>query len=298
MPNKIKIFFGFLALITLFSVYSIFNSLSSRSASFAVIGSEKPLSGLDIDADHDGLTNREESYWNTDFQNPDTDEDGFLDGEEVASGHDPLKPGPKDLLVNSQNLTEKIQNLVVGGLYSNDLKPNNKKFDSSIGNISAVIVDDFYQSHSFKKPKIVLVDNSKENQESYLKNATQIIKQLLWAPSDNVGPQATGEQYIVLLSGFKDNFKDTYQDLTKMSVPKNWQEIHYDLLDIINRSLVDYEFLGFYQSDPYRAYIALEDIKNIDGDTKNLLKRVSSNIAKNNLILDDNFYKLLNQLYK
>ncbi len=298
MPNKIKIFFGFLALAALFSVYSVFNSLDGKSAPFAAIDIENPLPVPDTDADHDGLTNREESYWNTDFQNPDTDGDGFKDGEEVASGHDPLKPGPNDLLSNSTNLTEKIQKLVVGGLYSEDLKPENKNFGSSIGNISAVIVDDFYQSQSSKKPTLTLISNSKENQESYLNDVSQIIKQLLFAPRDNIGLKATGDQYIILLSEFKNNFKDVYQALVKMSIPKDWQEIHYGLLDIINRSMVDYESLGFYQSDPYRAYIALEDIKNVDGDIKNLLKQVNSNISKNNLALDDNFYNLLNQLYK
>ena len=62
--------------------------------------------------------------------------------------------------------------------------------------------------------------------------------------------------------------------------------------------MLDYESLGFYQSDPYRAYIALEDIKNIDIQTKDFLKQVNLNITQNNLILDDSFYKLLNQLYK
>lgn len=298
MPNKIKIFFSFLALIALFSIYSVFNSLGGKSAPFATIGTENTLPSPDVDIDHDGLTNKDESYWNTDFKNPDTDGDGFKDGEEVASGHDPLKPGPNDLLDNSINLTEKIQNLVVGGLYSKDLKPDNGNFGSSIGNISAVIVDDFYQSQYSQKPQLVLVDNSKENQESYLKNMVQIIKQLLLVPYDNLGAKTTGDQYIVLLSGLTSNFKDTYYDLTKISVPKNWQKIHYDLLDIINRSMVDYESLGSYQSDPYRAYIALEDIKNMDGDTKDLLKQVNSNITQNHLTLDDNFYKLLNQIYK
>ena len=298
MPNKIKIFFGFLALVALFSVYSVFNSLSGRSALFAGISIEKSLPSPDIDADHDGLTNKEESYWNTDFQDPDTDGDGFLDGEEVASGHDPLKPGPNDFLDKSPNLTEKIQNLVVGGLYSEDLKPENKNFDSSIGTISAVIIDDFYQSQSSQRPQLILTDNSQENQEAYLKNTSQILKQFLFTPHDDIGPKATGEQYIVILSGLTDNLKDAYLNLVKMSVPKGWEEIHYDMLDIINRSIVDYESLGSYQSDPYRAYIALEDIKSIDSDTKDLLKQVSSNITQNHLTLDDNFYKLLNQLYK
>ncbi len=298
MQNKIKLSLIFLVLIALFSVFTFFSSLGNKiPPSLTGNLGDSLLPQVEEDADHDGLTNREESYWNTDFQNPDTDGDGFLDGEEVSSGHNPLKPGPDDKL-SPLNLTDKIKTLVVGGLYSEDLKPDNQQFESSINNLSAVIVDDFYQSLPLQNPQIILINNSKESQEFYLKNTVQIIKQLLLTPSNDIGPRTTGDQYIVLLSGLKNNFKDAYQNLVQMSVPESWQEIHYDLLDIINRSMMDYESLGSYQSDPYRAYIALEDIKNMDGNVKNLLKLVNSNINQNHLILDDNFFKLLNQLYK
>ena len=84
MTNKIKLFVGFLGLVALFSVFNFFNSFGNSSSTFL-----KPLTGsvleaVDQDDDKDGLANREESYWNTDFQNPDTDGDGFKDGEEVT----------------------------------------------------------------------------------------------------------------------------------------------------------------------------------------------------------------------
>jgi len=43
------------------------------------------------DADKDGLTLAEEHTLGTSDQNPDTDGDGYNDGDEVLSGHDPLK---------------------------------------------------------------------------------------------------------------------------------------------------------------------------------------------------------------
>lgn len=46
----------------------------------------------DEDADNDGLLDYEEQYiYGTDPQNSDTDGDGFLDGDEVTNGYDPLK---------------------------------------------------------------------------------------------------------------------------------------------------------------------------------------------------------------
>ena len=45
------------------------------------------------DSDNDGLTDHEESYYNTDPANPDSDGDGYLDSEEVQNGYNPLGSG-------------------------------------------------------------------------------------------------------------------------------------------------------------------------------------------------------------
>lgn len=45
------------------------------------------------DSDGDGLTDHEESYWNTDPLNPDTDGDGYTDQEEVSNGYNPNGEG-------------------------------------------------------------------------------------------------------------------------------------------------------------------------------------------------------------
>lgn len=70
------------------------------------------------DSDQDGLQNWEEQLYRTDPNNPDTDGDGTLDGEEVKTGRDPLIKGPDDSIAkaeeenkalnSSSNLTNKI----------------------------------------------------------------------------------------------------------------------------------------------------------------------------------------------
>lgn len=50
------------------------------------------------DSDVDGLTNADEKLWGANPNNPDTDGDGFKDGEEVSSNHNPTIPGPNDKL--------------------------------------------------------------------------------------------------------------------------------------------------------------------------------------------------------
>ena len=49
-----------------------------------------------VDADGDTLTAAEERFYGTDPNNPDTDGDGFSDGDEVRRGFDPLGPGKLD----------------------------------------------------------------------------------------------------------------------------------------------------------------------------------------------------------
>lgn len=50
------------------------------------------------DDDSDGLTNADEALWGTIPTNPDTDGDGFKDGEEVAANHNPTIAAPNDAL--------------------------------------------------------------------------------------------------------------------------------------------------------------------------------------------------------
>lgn len=46
-----------------------------------------------LDSDNDGLTDQLEAYYGTDPRNPDTDGDGYLDGQEMQTGHNPLGAG-------------------------------------------------------------------------------------------------------------------------------------------------------------------------------------------------------------
>lgn len=48
------------------------------------------------DSDGDGLKDWEEQVWTTDPKNPDSDNDGTLDGKEINQNHNPKKKGPND----------------------------------------------------------------------------------------------------------------------------------------------------------------------------------------------------------
>ena len=54
------------------------------------------------DPDFDGLATTDESLYASDPRNPDTDADGYKDGEEVASGFSPTGPGRLETTTNSE----------------------------------------------------------------------------------------------------------------------------------------------------------------------------------------------------
>ena len=59
------------------------------------------------DADHDGLNDKLELAFHADPTSPDTDGDGFIDGDEVNNGYDPAKPGKakleKKIFIDTKN---------------------------------------------------------------------------------------------------------------------------------------------------------------------------------------------------
>ncbi len=56
------------------------------------------------DRDGDGLSDTEEKALGTDWQNADTDGDGYTDGVEISGGFNPLIPAPNDKFSEKENL--------------------------------------------------------------------------------------------------------------------------------------------------------------------------------------------------
>lgn len=69
--------------------------------------SSTAIGGGGEDVDNDGLTNAEETLYGTDPNNPDTDGDGYKDGEEVKNGYNPLGAGQLDS--DNDGLTDPVE---------------------------------------------------------------------------------------------------------------------------------------------------------------------------------------------
>lgn len=98
------------------------------------------------DPDNDDLTNLQEFTYGTDPKNPDTDKDGYLDGQEVKDGYNPTGPGrlkePLPKHIRLAFLEGKWSGLLTGALYSsNDVVINLTSKGKIEGDFTFIIED-------------------------------------------------------------------------------------------------------------------------------------------------------------
>lgn len=306
MTNQIRIFLGFLGLIALVSVFTFLNSFRSSSSTFL-----KPLTGsvlevVDQDTDKDGLTNREESYWNTDFQNPDTDGDGFLDGEEVASGHDPLKPGPDDFLPTGSgpeniNVTDKISTLLVSGFYAGDLNESTDSdiYNEAMGDIRTELLISGAQAldpSNIPLGQVKFSSDSKKAQEEYLTVIGSIIRVNLWGELVNE-PRIVAEKFSDFdtedlqsassrrqyFNSKADYYKSVINKVNALAVPPSWFDIHQQLLSDLQTLAVNHQALGQMTEDPLKGLLAMNNLVSVYQEVQPFLLTVTTKIKENNL---------------
>jgi hypothetical protein len=268
MPIKIKLLFVFLAVLAVVSVFSFFDVLGGVRS--ALIGDAiQPLEeDLTHDADNDGLSDSAESYWNTDFENPDTDGDGFLDGEEVASRHDPTVAGPHDKLADL-NLTEKTANIAISGLVEGSLRPGNPNYISSLDSLTLATIDDGLKTFTLypEDLKIKTIDSSFNNQQIYISAVEPIWEQFFKALGDEINNiskklDLTGDSYTdpAFISYYiykRDEFKAITENWQAIPVPKNWQEEHTNFLVLLQQMIKVNDSIVRGAEDPVRAVMGI-----------------------------------------
>ncbi len=305
MDRRIKFILASLGILAVSSTYLALKSFApGQTASLGIDGTtENSLpSGIDADHDHDGLSNTEESIWNTDFQNPDTDGDGFLDGEEVLSGHDPTIPGPKDS-IDDLNITEKAVDLVAAGLLAGDLKPseNNANYENAIQDISLATIDDFYNTQQpFSAPVPRTTRDTQESQETYLNTLAEVIKTELldflisYVPS-GAGNISQSKDYFLQKS---IRFKTSLEKLSVLDVPRSWTSTHKKILELLYKLAAHYRSIGSFDTDPLKAFLALNELENsINPELRGLLKEISIKVAEQKLVPGNEFYNVLGLIY-
>ncbi len=266
MPRKIKLIIAFLtigALGFLLIGSSFLRDVITKNSGLSFLASAE-LSNPTKDTDRDGLDDTDESYWNTDFQNPDSDGDGFLDGEEVASGHDPLKSGPDDLLPNilrPQNLSDKVSSLVLSGLAEGSLKQGSANRDTSVN----LVVDDILRQSQVNfgiSPILPVMIGSTDIE--YRTTITPALEGAL-----NEIDNASKGKYKTI-----DDIKNAGLRLQKIArgsqetpVPERWIKEHTQFVYQLWILARGYELLATSEQDPLQGTFSMQTISTVLGES-------------------------------
>lgn len=317
MTKQVKVFFVFLAVTAVVSVLSFFDIFGGvRSAK--LFDAIEPLP-VDIaqDADRDGLSDADESYWNTDFQNPDTDGDGFLDGEEIASGNDPREKADHELgdslndtvygtvkpidVTADLNLTDEAGKLVLGAISAGDLTrtADDNTQESSLESLSLSVIDNFYRIQDILPiPTITVTDNSKDNQLAYLNKLYEMVQNDLIDFPRRLNTANSLETQLPYFSIKGGQFSSSLDKASRFSVPSDWVDIHKNILGILQRLSYNYTAIANLEIDVLKATAALNEVVNLNLEVKAIVKSIQAKANDNDLALDNNIYKVLNILYQ
>jgi hypothetical protein len=310
-------------LLSIFAIFAIgLGILQIRNTMYAPFALNKQIpnlkiSGYDInsnealmyrDIDKDGLCDNEEPLYRTDPLNPDTDGDGFLDGEEVASGHYPTKPGPDDLLPKTSNpqainITDKISTLMASGFYAGDLSGSADPdiYNRAMADISIEMLIDGAEAlnpNHISAGEIIFASDSKEAQEKYISAIGSIIQIDLWGEMvnepriaaikfsnfnlENTQSTADSRQYFNSKANY---YKRVIKKVNALTVPPSWLDVHQQILSNLQSLAVNHEALSQMTEDPLKAILAMNNLMSVYQNVQPILVTITKKIKENNLNL-------------
>ena len=281
--NK-RIILALLVPLILVVVFVLSNQSQHKNLKKGVIIIQDTPYDTRADADRDGLLDWEEDLWKTDKENPDTDGDGFLDGEEVRNDRNPLIPRPGDILTIEQTAAVYTQDenfVEVNKTYQvfSDLLPtillatseqlDGRVLDPAIKEesvnqaiISAQTPLNLYTEKDIK----VTEDTSEERVALYALGYLEIL---------NTVPKAEEDELVILsraisnsdpadLASLNPNieaYKGLLQAVLDLEVPKNLSTTHLEIVNNFLRIVDALERSQDFFEDPFDGLLAIEDYR-------------------------------------
>jgi hypothetical protein len=267
------------------------NILKTDSVSLATCSPDP--SDPNKDSDNDGLKDWQElQAYGTDACKPDTDGDGYLDGEEVASGYDPAKKAPGDELLGttpktprplpdnlttalSANLAQQIgagkidSFTTTGKILSSSELENYPAIQQSVQEITAASLQLFEPEPIDDSQIKTISDNSKAAIQNYARAAANCL------------PQSTENQTSELdlfIDVLKNNdpsglntylkiYQDGYEKFKTLTVPSDFVSLHKKQMNIFSSMIKIYEAMKTASIDPLKASIALQKYEALWSET-------------------------------
>lgn len=238
----------------------------------------KSASQAELDSDNDGLMDWEETLWNADPKNPDTDGDGTSDNIEVKSGRNPIVPGPNDSLAQKANTASEEaevaqQELTPTGELGIELFQKYMILKNSGATMDETTITELVNGILQEKGTItedqytssdIHVGNS-DNENAYFSYGNSLGQMIIDSP-----PQTENE--LLILQRFADSgdkselpkldpfiasFKATLQSELSMDVPRSALSLHVEFVNATAEVLGSLQAMRKAAQDEFELLILL-----------------------------------------
>jgi len=316
--KKINIFLVIFILLIgcLIGGYATLKSKNSKADILEQLAQNFNMDNVIDDHDFDGLADWEEEIYKTDPNNPDTDGDGYLDGEEVASGFDPTKKAPNDKLQDeaSQQIGDGLSrpepgNLtqMIGYVLSGQLKAGQMPFidtqdvnsvdqnvmdamdekvmeaiqKASIGFLAEFIPPFEKENYKFKLTQ----ENNLAAIRNYTKETSNKLGMLNFCVGDNntkheveILQEAIETENFELINCLNNSYLQAYQETLKAPVPLDWIDIHKRILSTYWNFHKIHQHIPEFGKDPYKGIIILKKFEQTGDNLIELLEQIGADL--------------------
>lgn len=255
------------------------------------------------DSDEDGLKDWQEyQTYLTDPCQTDTDGDGYLDGEEVASGYDPAKKAPEDELPGTtpktprplpNNLTTALSAMLADQIAKGRIESFNQtgqvlsadelaKYPALQQSVQSIVANtgQLFSPDPIDDSRIKIVAKTdKSTIQEYARQASACFPDF-----GTAGDKSEGEIFLEsmqtndfsLLEKNAEIYQAAYKKLNEIAVPKEMLAIHKEQLNIISGLIKIHQAIKQIATDPLKASLALQEYSNILEQQANWLQKLAA----------------------
>jgi hypothetical protein len=242
---------------------------------------------LSEDVDNDGLQDWEETLWNTKTDNPDSDNDGTTDGDEVKAGRNPARKGPNDTVAPKTQIaaasaatgTELTQTDRLGRElfveYMAKKQAGEMLTENDIAGMIAPLVASYTgqpQTPKYTVADIKIGADSKNNIRRYGNEFGVIDREQAAQEPEHKGEFDILAKFATNPEGEKlDDLRPTIARtrtlVTKVSaleVPQNFVVVHIDFLNHLSGYADSLETVTDFERDPLASLVALKSMEGLN----------------------------------
>jgi hypothetical protein len=281
------------------------NEKNNRSLSVSNL--ESSIFKKPEDKDVDGLFDWEEILRGTDLNNPDTDNDGTRDGDEIRSGRNPLVAGPDDILSNSGisnpfligqenfhielkegTLSESISSAFVSNYLL--LKENNafdKEMSEKLAEQTALNIAASTEIKSvYSKSNLsIFSDKNKDKIKKYGNNFANIfIDMLATLANTEESDSKTEQEYLEKIAAVYVFFGE---EMLKIEVPEEIANYHLNFSNNLNILGIALLKLNKADDDPIDGIFTAGQFQEASEEQQVIMQEIANYFRSNGIIFSD-----------